>query len=133
VSVLNDGDNPSDHLAITCSINVNTRTTEPTVTGSHSNTLKNSKLNWNAANLDVYINSVCALLNHIDIHTDTLLCQGACNSAHNVSLKNIIVILNSVCLQLPLAVYQLLKRISKDTGGLLNWMTLSILITYILI
>jgi len=67
VSVLNDGDNPSDHLAISCSINVTTRTTEPTVTGRHSNALKNSKLNWNAANLDVYTNSVCVLLNHIDI------------------------------------------------------------------
>ena len=87
VSILNDGDNPSDHLAISCSINVTTRTTEPTVTGFQTNKLKNTKLNWNAANLNEYANLVCELLNHIDIPTDTLLCRGACNSDHSGSLE----------------------------------------------
>ena len=46
-NVLNDGDNQSDHLAISCKVDVAREMSEPN--GIYTSTLNNIKLNWNNA------------------------------------------------------------------------------------
>jgi len=87
VRVLNDGDNPSDHLGICCSVYVTKGTTESAASGIYNNTLKNVKYNWNGANINAYANNVCNLLAGVDIPTDVLVCQGGCTTDHTARLE----------------------------------------------
>ena len=86
VKVLNDGDNPSDHYAISCFVNVCTDTAEAAASGVHNNSSKNVKLNWNNADISAYASKVCEFLGSIHIPTDTLLCRGSCKTNHDVVL-----------------------------------------------
>jgi len=86
VSVLNDGDNPSDHLAVSCRVNVATGLAEPS--GMYPNALKNIKLNWNDADLSAYANTVTELLTRVNIPTDALLCHGSCTVDHTARLES---------------------------------------------
>jgi len=77
VGVLDDGDNPSDHLAVSCRVNVATEMAEPS--GMRPSTFKDVKLDWNNANISAYANKVTELLTSVSVPTDALLCHGSCS------------------------------------------------------
>jgi len=80
VKILCDGDNPSDHLAISCTINVALGTTRSFSTVL--NNMLNFKLRWQDADLNLYAKQVCELLAQVDIPTDALLCHNSCSADH---------------------------------------------------
>ena len=120
VAVLNDGDNPSDHLAISCTINVTIGNTKLPDVDTNSHHQNNIRLNWNVADTNLYATTVSELLADVDIPTDTLLCRGALLTMLPI-LKNITVTLSAVYIPLPIVVYHLLKQAFKNIGGHLNW------------
>jgi len=88
VKILTDGDNPSDHLAISCTINgtLFTNISQPTDRVGN-NTLRNVKLNWTNADCAWYAENVRMLLAEVNIPTDSLLCSGICTVDHTAELE----------------------------------------------
>ena len=73
-SVLLDGDNPSDHLAISCELNLSK------VTDSCSNRSTSTvKLNWDQGDLDRYRLALSSHLSSVKIPVCALNCNGDCD------------------------------------------------------
>jgi len=94
VKILNDGDNPSDHLGISTTVNVITNNSH--FVHPNKDIKKNVKLNWCNADVGCYTNTVCKLLAAIDIPTDTLLCRADCAVDHAARLDKYYSDINAV-------------------------------------
>jgi len=73
VHILADGDNTSDHLAISVSRNVPVDNKFGHCRQGHSFRLK-----WERADISLYQNTVASQLSHIDLPINALLCQNNC-------------------------------------------------------
>ena len=83
VHILNDGDNVSDHLAITCQFSV-----AASLYKTKSNTCSHVKLMWDKANLDMYQFGLSDALSCIELPVDALLCTVSNCQKHYVQLEH---------------------------------------------
>lgn len=83
VRVLNDGDNVSDHFAITCQFAI------PVRENNCDNTDRNVKLVWDQADIPYYQSVLQDLLSHINIPKDALICnnQNCTDQRHKDDLE----------------------------------------------
>ena len=76
--ILVDGDNPSDHFAITCVVDVSGLIAE-----DYSKLTKPVKLQWDKGDTSWYSSVLSQYLSHLCLPTDALLCHGHCSEDHD--------------------------------------------------
>ena len=85
VEILLDGDNLSDHLAISCACSVSVlSSTPPKHTSQQSCT---PKLNWDKGDITAYHTVLSQSLSNIVLPTEALLCSGHKCSCHHSCLQ----------------------------------------------
>jgi len=82
--ILNDGDNMSDHCAISVTVNI------PAVCKNNIGDFSQqhcSKLLWDKANIDGYRTDLYNCLSSVELPMETLLCKECCDESHHADIE----------------------------------------------